>query len=65
MRILRSVTQALEFIHSKDMVHRDVKPSNILLAEDGSVKLSDLGLARPITAATTASIHSSASVCTV
>ena len=56
MQILRSVTEALDFIHSKDMVHRDVKPSNILLADNGSVKLSDLGLARAITAATTASV---------
>lgn len=38
---------ALAHLHSRGVVHRDVKPSNLLLAEDGTVKLADLGLARP------------------
>ena len=38
--------RGLEAIHGKGIVHRDVKPSNIMLAVDGNVKLVDLGIAR-------------------
>jgi len=46
MTILRAVTGALAFAHQKQVLHRDVKPSNIMLANDGSVYLMDFGLAR-------------------
>jgi len=38
--------RGLSYSHSKSMIHRDVKPSNLLLGADGVVKVSDLGLAR-------------------
>jgi serine/threonine-protein kinase len=44
--IVRSVGNALTYAHGKGVLHRDVKPSNILLAEPGSVYLADFGLAR-------------------
>ncbi|KAL3076570.1 hypothetical protein niasHS_014475 [Heterodera schachtii] len=41
---------ALEHIHALDVIHRDVKPENILLREDGHILLSDFGCAKQIIA---------------
>ena len=40
------VISALEHAHSKGIVHRDVKPQNIMLQADGSIKMMDFGIAR-------------------
>ncbi|HNS53021.1 MAG TPA: protein kinase [Anaerolineae bacterium] len=42
------VCAALEHAHAHSIIHRDLKPENVLLALDGTAKLNDFGLARPL-----------------
>ncbi|XP_059692965.1 serine/threonine-protein kinase PAK 3-like [Haemorhous mexicanus] len=48
--VSRECLQGLDFLHSKQVIHRDIKSHNILLGLDGSVKLADFGLAAQLTA---------------
>jgi serine/threonine protein kinase len=45
-RIIISIASALDYAHKQGVLHRDVKPSNILIKPDGTAKLVDFGLAR-------------------
>lgn len=48
LTILKQVASALRHAHERGFVHRDIKPKNIMLAANGTVKLADLGLARAL-----------------
>ena len=48
VRMLVDVLAALQYAHEHGVVHRDVKPSNILTAEDGTIKLSDFGIGHAV-----------------
>lgn len=44
--VVRQIAQGLEFAHSQGVVHRDVKPANVLITGEGQVKITDFGIAR-------------------
>jgi serine/threonine protein kinase len=46
VRMLLDAARGLEYAHSKGIIHRDIKPDNLMISEDGVVKIGDLGLAR-------------------
>jgi serine/threonine-protein kinase len=46
VNVVTPVAQALHYAHKNGVIHRDVKPGNILVEPDGSVVLSDFGIAR-------------------
>ena len=48
LRITREAALALEYAHRHDVIHRDVKPENILLLSDGSTVVTDFGIARAL-----------------
>lgn len=43
------ITKALKHAHSRGIIHRDIKPHNIMILKDGSVKVADFGIARLLT----------------
>ncbi|HYM68298.1 MAG TPA: PASTA domain-containing protein [bacterium] len=51
-RIAAQVCDVLEYAHAEGIVHRDIKPQNILIAPDGQVKVTDFGIARALAATT-------------
>lgn len=46
LHFIEQVIAALEHAHGRGIVHRDIKPQNVMLLEDGSIKITDFGIAR-------------------
>ena len=57
LSIAIQVSRGIEAAHEKNIVHRDIKPQNIIISNDGKVKVTDFGIAR---ASTSNTIHSEA-----
>ncbi len=50
LEIILEAAKALEYMQSKGVVHRDIKPGNIMILKEGSIKVCDLGFAQTIAA---------------
>ncbi|MFH1487286.1 MAG: serine/threonine-protein kinase, partial [Pseudomonadota bacterium] len=53
LEIVGRVAEALDFAHKAEVIHRDVKPANIMLLNNGAVKVTDFGIAKAISSSRT------------
>ncbi len=55
INIAKQIALALDHAHNNHIIHRDIKPHNILITEEGRVKVTDFGIARAVTSSTVTS----------
>jgi serine/threonine protein kinase len=58
IRIMIDICSAMEYAHMKGLVHRDIKPQNILIDKSGIVKVTDFGIAKDVSSTTLTSLDS-------
>lgn len=56
-QVVREVATALDYAHESGVVHRDVKPSNIIIDRDGKARITDFGIATTVDRSTTLTNH--------
>ena len=45
-KIISRICDAIEYLHSHDVVHRDLKPDNVMICNDGSIRIMDFGIVK-------------------
>lgn len=60
LKITAQILSAVEHAHSNHIIHRDIKPLNIMMTAEGTVKLTDFGIARAVSSATKSAANDSA-----